>query len=147
MKTCPRCAEQVQDQAQVCKHCGHKFGFLANIGWGGTAVLVVLAIIALGSILPDDKPSGPTFDQQMAEAGKTVRIERLVKARLRDPDSATFQHLNGGCGYVNSKNGLGGMSGNTEFVVGSNDKVVFRTDGPKDFDTIWKGHCMSLLAN
>lgn|GEM_PF-1021026 len=26
LKTCPRCAESVKPQAQVCKHCGHEFG-------------------------------------------------------------------------------------------------------------------------
>ena len=26
MKKCPRCAEAVLPDAQVCKHCGHEFG-------------------------------------------------------------------------------------------------------------------------
>lgn len=25
-KACPQCAEKVQPQAKVCKHCGHQFG-------------------------------------------------------------------------------------------------------------------------
>lgn len=25
MKKCPRCAELVQPDAQICKHCGHEF--------------------------------------------------------------------------------------------------------------------------
>lgn len=91
-----------------------------------------------------NKPTGLSLDKQMADAEVTVRIERLVRARLRDPDSAKFQHLGRGCGYVNSKNGFGGMSGNVEFVVGTNDKVAFRADNPKAFDTVWREHCLKL---
>ena len=62
-------------------------------------------------------------DAEQTEAGK-----RLVLAVLRDPDSAVFTGVqsfrpphNGGkvivCGYVNSHNGFGGMTGSQRFIV------------------------------
>ncbi|MEM6857915.1 MAG: hypothetical protein AAF559_08590 [Pseudomonadota bacterium] len=54
--------------------------------------------------------------------------ERVVKERLRDPDSAEFSDMQVHpptedraaiiCGYVNSKNGFGGMTGPQRFIAG-----------------------------
>lgn len=141
VKTCPRCAEQVQDNAKACRFCGNEFGFkLPKLGCGGAA-LIFLAILLLWPRSAEDIAKD---EQELAAATATVRVERLVKGRLRDPESAIFQHLNGGCGYVNSRNGFGGMTGNVQFVVGANDKVAFRDDNAAAFDTVWREHCMRL---
>jgi len=57
-----------------------------------------------------------------------LMAERVVKERLRDPDSAEFTDMQVYppsdersaiiCGYVNSKNGFGGMTGPQRFVAG-----------------------------
>lgn len=41
----------------------------------------------------------------------------LVKRSLRDPDSAQFRNVSGGCGEVNAKNAYGAMAGFEPFYV------------------------------
>lgn len=77
MKTCPKCAEEVQDAARVCKHCGHEFGFkLPNIGCGGTIVLACLAIWILSRCTPDTSPPAPATTQYSAD--RIAECEKLI---------------------------------------------------------------------
>jgi len=55
-----------------------------------------------------------------------IRAEREVRAMLKDPESASFSDLvvhaspaPAVCGYVNSKNGFGGMTGRQRFISGT----------------------------
>ncbi len=77
-----------------------------------------------------------------------IDVSRVVVAlMLRDPDSAKFGLVFGGrhnaaCGYVNARNGFGGMSGMQMFVhleggmpvIG--DKAILR----------WNSHCAGLTV-
>lgn len=55
MKTCPHCAEEIQDAAIVCKHCGRDLTMAATAKtrWGRillvVGALLVLAVWALSS--------------------------------------------------------------------------------------------------
>jgi hypothetical protein len=71
--------------------------------------------------------------------------EAAVKARLRAPQSATFsreQDLVGGsgarlvCGYVNAKNGFGGLNGDEKFVWLSDDGLQHAAATEEDQPTI-----------
>jgi type I site-specific restriction-modification system R (restriction) subunit len=68
-----------------------------------------------------------------------------VRRVLRDPNSADFANVfvsekNGlvTCGFVNARNGFGGMSGQQAFIAFSN-RIAMPTDA--DFKAKWDKHC------
>ncbi|WIA54710.1 hypothetical protein N6H05_16810 [Sphingobium sp. WTD-1] len=110
----------------------------------GIAVFaLVLGIGTMGlKLLYDATPEGKEVVAKQArlDADKpAIRVaETLVKVRLREPDSAAFTgvkvvHMDGSeavCGFVNARNGLGGMTGDQWFAVIDAD-VFFMSDGPE----------------
>jgi hypothetical protein len=107
------------------------------------AGVVAASFLSLRTVPPPaQQPAVVSVEQQLAEAQQIARIERLVRARLRDPESAVFRHIGRGCGYVNARNGYGGMAGDEPFIVGSNDQVAFHKTDPKAFAVVWQGYCL-----
>ncbi len=127
-----------------------------------TGLPIFLGVV--GAALAPTKPQGeqakPTLVSK-SEARFTDDIsiklyaETVVKERLRDPGSAEFSDLKvywaeGGksatvCGYVNSRNGFGGMSGQRAFITSS--LVIIQGDlEPTEFQKVWSALCTSKPA-
>lgn len=73
-----------------------------------------------------------------------------VEAALRDGASAEFSNTfisaqGNYCGYVNAKNGFGGMAGNQRFVViGS---VAVLEESVPSFEELWRDNCATNSKN
>lgn len=135
----------------------------AKKNWFGcgpiTGAIVFLVIMAMAFA-----PKQPKSDQTKAASEPQVETrftddismklyaETVVKERLRDPGSAKFSDMRvywaevgksaTVCGYVNSKNGFGGMSGKKAFVASS--MVIIQGDlQPAEFQEVWSTMCIS----
>ncbi|WGM48093.1 hypothetical protein KOAAANKH_02982 [Brevundimonas sp. NIBR10] len=103
------------------------------------ALALALPLTACGD---EPKPTGPS------DAAYEIVGKEAVKARLRDPDSAEFTlvrvvrrgETTAICGYVNSKNGLGGMTGPQRFISGG--ATALEEDfAPGEMDQAWARLC------
>lgn len=66
-KTCPRCAEEVQEAASVCKHCGYRLkGRYAGAAAAG--LLLVFAVSFCGSPGSDKAKTSPAAVPKLAAA-------------------------------------------------------------------------------
>ena len=76
--------------------------------------------------------------------------EALIKPKLRDPDSAVFSGIifheetaDSGpivCGYVNSRNAFGGMTGPQRFITGGT-VIIEEEIGAANMDIAWRRFC------
>lgn len=90
----------------------------------------------------DASPEGKEVAAKQAQLDadqSAIRVaETLVEVRLREPDSAAFSapkvvYIDGSeavCGFVNARNGFGGMTGDQSFAV-IDTEVFFMSDGPE----------------
>lgn len=104
-------------------------------------------LIALGTgLLFGCGPASKTDAGPSDEAYKVVMVENL-KNHLRDPASAIItgeyfsrKSLPALCGYVNSRNGFGGMTGRQRFI--STGAVVIEEEmAPGEMDKAWAQFC------
>lgn len=81
--------------------------------------VAALAVFILGACGDGGSSASPS------ESSLEVFAEGEIRQRLKDPESAQFTDVSvyrGGqvtavCGYVNSKNSFGGMTGRQRFIV------------------------------
>jgi predicted nucleic acid-binding Zn-ribbon protein len=140
---CPDCEKEFSDLATACPNCARpQFTYPASaspsrpakrkgLGCVSGSLVVLLALFIGAAIIntqrdPGEKAAAGKAASDAYESGvATSEAEDKVKAQLKDPESATFQHetvvrhQNGTavCGQVNAKNGFGGFTGYTDFIV------------------------------
>lgn len=143
---CPQCRENMNMTAKRCPNCQYDFSddeVRANIASKKTNPLgcaVIVGIIAVVAVIGLAFSSGgdEASDIPNKAASKTLSsgevfaykeaAKTLISAKLRDPDSAIFSNMVVYperedrsviiCGYVNSRNGFGGMTGAQRFITG-----------------------------
>lgn len=116
------------------KGCGTvKLNTLVLAAGGAGLVALLIIVRFINQAPPDYGYADLNRDLAAMESAATSAsadrevAEIVVKGLLRDPSSATFLHHpdSAGCGWVNARNGYGGMAGDQAFIV---------THGPAMFD-------------
>ena len=92
----------------------------------------------------DRSPAGrakAAAEQQRISDDVDISVAKaMVQAQLRDPESAQFMGVQlvrrgsdkGVCGYVNARNGFGGMAGSVAFAVIDMQAIMANDAYPKD---------------
>lgn len=142
---CPKCSKPMMMSSNRCSACATEFSdeeVKANIASkknDPTSCLILIAVcILIGGLLFGAVSSCSSSDgSESSTTGLTSAGEEyawkeaakeVVRAKLRDPGSAEFSGMIVYpetadkpaiiCGYVNSRNGFGGMTGPQRFIAG-----------------------------
>lgn len=164
--TCPDCGKGFSDQAAACPNCGRpntsparapapaKEEAKKKLGCVSSGAVVLVVVLIIGAIAgqsgggASSSPGANTTGDAYQDGVKISEAEGKVKALLRDPESANFQHEIAVrhqhgiavCGQVNAKNGFGGFTGFTDFIV--IETAVLRTaENSARFGRIWNKTC------
>lgn len=130
--------------------------------------LFALLLAACGSSSDDSATSSPAPSVGSSEAsaptaaqtnyldplkqiGWIEKSKDAIKAKLRDPDSATWRDVkfyDGGgipiaCGEVNANNGFGGKAGFERFIAAGDAIAILESDMATraDMDQVWATYC------
>ena len=119
--------------------------------WGWVAAIFIGIPVLIG-LTYKEKPKDPNHDAIVdARYGAETAIER----QLRDPKSAEYTDVavyagpNGGfitCGFVNSKNAFGGMTGPKPFVGNAADVIIGGGESLPVLLAAWKQACVTKTA-
>lgn len=120
------------------------------MGWLGTFIVILGAVFLFNQCSP--APESTARGGQLSNSKEFVWIranQRLIAAKLKDPDSAQFgndyvSYRVGGpivCGTVNARNSFGGYAGPTRYIGGGDTIGVFLASEVSDFDNLWRKLC------
>lgn len=130
--------------AQVMRYANVRTSEWPKVLAGFAILFVIIAFLVWGvNKVFSGPPKEKRISLSLAHAQMQINAERLVRANLRDPDSAKFRNQNADCGEVNAKNGFGGFTGYRRYIASSKDLVLIEGEGftKEQFSIFWQKHC------